>query len=520
MNPDATNPERNIDTGPDGDRAAAHPEWALQADAAKIAGCSVSAIRKWRREGVIDDRRTTTTGGLERVEVRLADVLDRVGREPTRHVATADVRDAATTHPGTVIIPLSDLQTLILSLGEAERRAREASSQISVIDNGTQQLTASLASAETDLAAARTEIERHRRRIRELEVASAGGSHRAGAGLENERLREQVMKLEARMAESRSEVDGQRRRIRELETRQASPSQAVVAATAENNRLREQQRALEHRLTSTNAELERHRRRTQDLEARLATPSDSEVATDAENERLYKQMARLEARLAESGNEIVALRRRLREVEAIPAGPSEHESALESDNASLRDKVKRFEARLSTARSELDGQRRRIRELESKIIDQPPGVSAKVASKPHLAEPYDDARPLARSSAPSMAQTGQAAMVSPVKAVMPRGDRDVGAVARAPAPDPGPEPTAERLRALYHRLHGRHRRNTLNPDEQRRWIADLVAYDKALVMACIELGVPTNFEPGHRLPAAVRVELTRALREVGLDVAS
>ncbi|MGI9022242.1 MAG: hypothetical protein ACR2HV_03200, partial [Acidimicrobiales bacterium] len=49
---------------------ARHAEWVLQADAAKLAGCSVSAIRKWRREGVVDDRRTTTLGGLERVEVR------------------------------------------------------------------------------------------------------------------------------------------------------------------------------------------------------------------------------------------------------------------------------------------------------------------------------------------------------------------------------------------------------------------------------------------------------------------
>ncbi len=523
MNPDPANPQRSIDTDFDGDGAAGADEWALQADAARIAGCSVSAIRKWRREGVIDDRRTATTGGLERVEVRLADVVDRAGREPSRPAATEEVRQAATAQPGTVVIPLADLQAMILSLGEAERRAREASSQVTVIDTGTQQLTASLTRAEADLVAATSEVERLRRRVRELEVAAASGSHRAGAGLENERLREQVMKLEARMAEARSEVDGQRRRIRELESRQASPSQVAVAAKAENDRLREQQRALEHRLTSAHEELEGQRGRIRDLEARLATPSDSEIATDAENERLYKQMARLEARLAESGSEVVALRRRLRELESLPAGPSEIESALEAHNASLREQVKRFDARLSSARNELDGQRRRIRELEAKIAERPSEVSAKVAPRPHVAEPYDDERELPRSSAPSLPPSGpdRAATVSTGTPTVPRApDRGVDEVGPRPAAAPDLDPTAQRLRVLYHRLHGRPKRDTPTPDEQRQWIADLVAYDEALVVACLELGVPTSFEPGHRLPAAVRVALTRALREVGLDVAS
>jgi len=503
VNPDPTNPQRSIDTDSDGDGAARDDEWALQADAARIAGCSVSAIRKWRREGVIDDRRTATTGGLERVEVRLADVVDRAGREPSRPAATEEVRQAATAHPGTVVIPLADLQAMILSLGEAERRAREASSQMTVIDTGTQQLTASLTRAEADLVAATSEVERLRRRVRELEVAAASGSHRAGAGLENERLREQVMKLEARMAEARSEVDGQRRRIRELESRQASPSQVAVSA---------------------HEELEGQRGRIRDLEARLATPSDSEIATDAENERLYKQMACLEARLAESGSEVVGLRRRLRELESLPARPSENESALEADNASLREQVKRSDARLSTARSELDGQRRRIRALEAKIGEQPSEDSAKVAPRPPVAEPYDDERELARSPAPFLppSRPDRAATVSPVTAAVPRpGDRKVddGSL-RPPASAPDLDPTAERLRVLYHRLHGRPRRDTPTPDEQRQWIADLVAYDEALVVACIEHGVPTSFEPGQRLPAAVRVALTRSLREVGLDVAS
>ncbi len=549
MSPDPTNPQRSIATGPDGDVASAHHEWALQADAARIAGCSASAIRKWRREGVIEDRRTTTTGGLERVEVRLADVMDRAGREPSRPVATEEIRQVVAAHPGTVVIPLSDLQAMILSLAEAERRTREASSQMTEIDTGTQQLATSLANTEADLLAATSEVERLRRRVRELEVAAASGSHRAGAGLENERLREQVTKLEARMAEARSEVDGQRRRIRELEARKASPSQATAAKT-EHDRRREQHRALEHRLTSAHEELEGHRRRIRDLEARLAAPSDSEIATDAENERLYKQMARLEARLADSGNEVVALRRRLLELESIPTGPSESESTVEAENAGLREEnaglreegaglreegaglreegaglreeVAMSDTRLARARSELDGQRRRIRELESSLLDRASEVSVPAPRQP-LDGPYDAEQELAMSSALSGHPSGseQAAMASPVTPAVRRiEEHNIEPVGLPPAEEPDLDATADRLRILYHRLHGRPRRDAPTPDEQRQWIADLAAYDEALVVACIEFGVPTSFEPGHRLPAAVRVALTRALREIGLDVAS
>lgn len=47
--------------------------WVLQDEAASRAGCSVSAIRKWRRTGVVPGR-TVVAGGVERVEVRLEDV--------------------------------------------------------------------------------------------------------------------------------------------------------------------------------------------------------------------------------------------------------------------------------------------------------------------------------------------------------------------------------------------------------------------------------------------------------------
>jgi len=531
VNPDLTNPQRSIDTVSDGGGAASDGEWALQADAARIAGCSVSAIRKWRREGVIDDRRTATTGGLERVEVRVADVVDRAGREPSRPAATEEVRETATAHAGTVVIPLPDLQAMILSLAEAERRAREASSQMTEINSGTEERGAALARAEADLIAAMSEVERLRSRVRELETAAAKGSPRAGGGLENERLREQVTKLEARMAEARSEIDGQRRRIRELEARKALPSQGVAAAKAEYDRQREQQRALEYRLTSAHEELDGHRRRIRDLEARLAAPSDSEIATDAENERLYKQMARLEARLADSGNEVVALRRRLRELESIPAGPSDRESALETANASLREEnaglqeeVARSDARLDRARRELDGQRRRIRELESNLLVQTSEAGATVASQqPSSAGPYDAEQELAMSSALLSNPSGpeQAGMASPVTTAVHRPPQQtIDPVGRPTAADPDLDLTGDRLRILYHRLHGRPRRDTPTPEEQRQWIADLAAYDEALVVACIEFGVPTSFEPGHRLPAAVRVALTRALREIGLDVAS
>lgn len=140
--------------------------WLLQAEAAALAGCSVSAIRKWRREGSVASRRTTTSGGLERVEVRLADVVARSGSRGVHAGVTqpAGTQPAGTVHlgaigtagplpgapppgtpvPGTVVVTLADLHTLLQGVGgfqgaggaerprpESEARYRSLESEVS-----------------------------------------------------------------------------------------------------------------------------------------------------------------------------------------------------------------------------------------------------------------------------------------------------------------------------------------------------------------------------------------------------
>ena len=62
---------------PDGGSIEEEETWLLQSAVAAEAGCSVSAIRKWRWSGLVADRTRLTAGGMSRVEVRLEDVLRR-----------------------------------------------------------------------------------------------------------------------------------------------------------------------------------------------------------------------------------------------------------------------------------------------------------------------------------------------------------------------------------------------------------------------------------------------------------
>src|ERR671933_838234 len=81
--------------GSTADGSPGHPpsdgaSWVLQAEAAARAGCSVSAVRKWRRTGVVADRVTHVPGLGRRVEVLLEDVVARVGQlEPPPGEAAA-----------------------------------------------------------------------------------------------------------------------------------------------------------------------------------------------------------------------------------------------------------------------------------------------------------------------------------------------------------------------------------------------------------------------------------------------
>jgi hypothetical protein len=194
---------------------AANPDevWLLQAEAAELAGCSVSAIRKWRREGSVAFRRTTTPGGLDRVEVRLGDVLTRAGTRPVVAVAAAGgVPAPGQEQPpppqgpaaGTVLVSLADLQTLFGRMAAPERRPdelqahfRTLESEVSFMRGQMARLVAAVEERagerrrteelERRLARTEAETERLRRRlaavVRELEKARwarTGGPERPG----------------------------------------------------------------------------------------------------------------------------------------------------------------------------------------------------------------------------------------------------------------------------------------------------------------------------------------------------
>src|SRR5579885_3037722 len=94
---------------------AAEPEgtWILQGEAAARTGFSVSAIRKWRRMGLVAERKIGLGGDLPRVEVKLEDVLARAAMQPQRRPLSATGDDVpAQAPPGCVIIAISDLEEL------------------------------------------------------------------------------------------------------------------------------------------------------------------------------------------------------------------------------------------------------------------------------------------------------------------------------------------------------------------------------------------------------------------------
>src|SRR5207253_3492100 len=113
---------------------AASPEsgtWVLQAEAAERTGFSISAIRKWRRSGVVAVRVRTTANGLARVEVRLEDILarsaDRVPNQTRDRPGPRAIPAAPDSLPaGSVLVPLADLEALFERVAGAEPRAAEA----------------------------------------------------------------------------------------------------------------------------------------------------------------------------------------------------------------------------------------------------------------------------------------------------------------------------------------------------------------------------------------------------------
>ena len=96
----------------------------------------MSAIRKWRRMGVVADRKVSSPGGIERVEVRLEDVLARAALHPERPAsddapgpADTDAVGVAALPVGQVMVTIPDLEWLFDRMVDAERRTRQAEAE-------------------------------------------------------------------------------------------------------------------------------------------------------------------------------------------------------------------------------------------------------------------------------------------------------------------------------------------------------------------------------------------------------
>jgi hypothetical protein len=316
--------------------------WVLQADAAKQAGCSVSAIRKWRREGSVASRKVTTPAGLERVEVRLEDVLRRAGprdRTAPEPVSGTDVRLAV---PGTVLVPISDFQALVERVALAEQLAGGLEARLRAID------------------------------------------------AEASRMRDQFVEL-------RRQIEEERRR----EERLRPP--AVVAE-----------------------------------------PPSPPPPPDP----------------------------------PPPAPPL-----------------------------------------------TPPPAPARASAPPATEQAPDSHEPAPDRSAPAHRPLREARPAPSSRRPHPPSGSSfrqwLGARKPPEAPAPPPvdiERLGAELRRLYGRLQARQGQAEVSPAEAERWVADLAAYDAALVRACRAVGVPTAFRVGERIPAADRIALSRALAAAGVDV--
>lgn len=86
-----------------------------RAEAAEIAGCSVSAIRNWERDGTVNRRRDGDAQNAPML-VRLGDVLDRAG----------DAGINPSVEPGTALVERDQLATLIDRIRESDEWANVA----------------------------------------------------------------------------------------------------------------------------------------------------------------------------------------------------------------------------------------------------------------------------------------------------------------------------------------------------------------------------------------------------------
>jgi DNA-binding transcriptional MerR regulator len=128
--------------------------WVLQSDAAEAAGCSVSAIRKWRRLGLVADRTRISPGGMRRVEVRLEDVLSRMRESMPRHRAPEQRQHPESSGAAVAVVPITDLDVFMQHIAETERRAAQAEARLQANDAMTEFLRDRVTDLEAQLHAA------------------------------------------------------------------------------------------------------------------------------------------------------------------------------------------------------------------------------------------------------------------------------------------------------------------------------------------------------------------------------
>jgi DNA-binding transcriptional MerR regulator len=177
--------------------------WMLQSQAAATAGCSVSAIRKWRRVGLVADRTRISPGGMRRVEVRLEDVLARMRMSMPRQSQpqplpardpqspAVDVAQAAM-----AVVPANDLDIFVQHIAEAERRAAQAEARAQAKDAMIQFLREQVADLEAQLQRSASDAE-----------AIGATQDRTGGGPHIRRLITQMRDLRARSRTNRQDLE-------------------------------------------------------------------------------------------------------------------------------------------------------------------------------------------------------------------------------------------------------------------------------------------------------------------------
>lgn len=125
----------------------------LQREAAEVAGCSVSAIRKWRRLGLVADRTRVSSGGMRQVEVRLDEVTARMRDSMPRPRSVPDRAEAGLTPAPApfAVVPVKEVDVFVHHIAESERRAAQAEARAQASEAMTQFLRNKVADLQAQL---------------------------------------------------------------------------------------------------------------------------------------------------------------------------------------------------------------------------------------------------------------------------------------------------------------------------------------------------------------------------------